>query len=181
MDPARGRDFIKALAQLPARLPEAIAACGVSGDPLYVPWLIRHMPIPALARKAGEAFSMITGADLANDGLVGKAPDDFETEPTEDPGDENVALDPDKNLEWPDPERVRSWWENRAASFRQGTRYLCGRPISDEHCRYVLKEGYQRQRIAAAYELALLNPDAPLFEWRAPGFRQRKALGIGWS
>jgi len=31
----------------------------------------------------------------------------------------------------------------------------------------VLKEGFQRQRIAAALYLSLLNPGTPLFEWRA--------------
>jgi hypothetical protein len=57
-------------------------------------------------------------------------------------------------------------------------RYLCGQPISRENCRRVLIEGFQRQRIAAALELALLNPDEPLFEWRAPGWRQQEWLGL---
>jgi hypothetical protein len=53
-----------------------------------------------------------------------------------------------------------------------------GQPISRENCRRVLIEGYQRQRIAASFELALLNPDEPLFEWRAPGGRQQEWLGL---
>jgi len=42
----------------------------------------------------------------------------------------------------------------------------------------VLRRGSQRQRAAAAIELALINPAQPLFEVRAPGYRQRAALGL---
>jgi hypothetical protein len=59
-----------------------------------------------------------------------------------------------------------------------GTRYLAGLPITEENCRHVLIHGYQRQRMAAALELALMNPGQPLFETRAPGFRQQRLLGL---
>jgi hypothetical protein len=35
---------------------------------------------------------------------------------------------------------------------------------------------FQRQRAAAALELAILQPGQPLFEVRAPGFRQQQIL-----
>ena len=54
-----------------------------------------------------------------------------------------------------------------------------GKPITAEHCQHVLRSGFQRQRNAAALELALMRPDAPLFETRAPGFRQHHGLGVG--
>src|SRR5262249_35410179 len=38
---------------------------GIAGDPTYIPWLIGHMADDQYARLAGEAFSSITGADLA--------------------------------------------------------------------------------------------------------------------
>jgi len=41
----------------------------------------------------------------------------------------------------------------------------------------VLGTGFQRQRIAAAYDLALMKPEEPLFEFRAPGLRQQALLG----
>ena len=40
----------------------------------------------------------------------------------------------------------------------------------------VLKTGRQRQRAAAALELAILQPGKPLFNVRAPGFRQQQWL-----
>ena len=59
-----------------------------------------------------------------------------------------------------------------------GTRYLCGKPTSEGQCQHVLRSGYQRQRAAAAIEFAMMKPGQPLFEVRAPGFRQQKLLGL---
>ena len=53
---------------------------------------------------------------------------------------------------------------------------LLGAPISESQCRKVLREGFQRQRAAAALELALMRPDEALFEVRAPGWRQQRLL-----
>ena len=44
-----------------------VVGAGVHGDPVVVPWLIEKMRHPALARVAGEAFSMITGVDLVKE------------------------------------------------------------------------------------------------------------------
>jgi len=40
----------------------------------------------------------------------------------------------------------------------------------------VLHTGFQRQRIAAALELALHQPGSPLFNTSAPGFVQQRLL-----
>ena len=48
-----------------------------------------------------------------------------------------------------------TWWEKN--NFRAGARYLVGKPITVEHCQQVLNTGFQRQRRAAALELALLQ------------------------
>ncbi|MBV8554404.1 MAG: hypothetical protein JO116_02485, partial [Planctomycetaceae bacterium] len=45
-----------------------------------------------------------------------------------------------------------------------------------ESLREALTKGYQRQRAAAAIELAILKPGRPLFEVRAPGWRQQQML-----
>ena len=168
--------WLKGLAQSPKRQREVIAGTGMIGDPLYIPWLIKRMEVPELARLAGESFSLITGADIANENLEGERPEGFESGPTENPEDEEVALDPDEDLPWPDPKKVQVWWDTRKNRFQTGTRYLLGAPITEGQCRKVLREGFQRQRAAAALELALMKPDAPLFEVRAPGWRQQRWL-----
>jgi hypothetical protein len=55
---------------------------------------------------------------------------------------------------------------------------LCGRPITGDWLEDVLRNGYQRQRAAAALELSLLRPEQPLFNVRAPGRRQQEILGL---
>jgi len=85
---------------------------------------------------------------------------------------------PDEDLPWPNPELIREWWVKNKGQFRNGTRYLLGKPISPEQCQHVLRYGYQRQRAVAAIELAILNPARPIFKIRDPGFRQQKLLGL---
>lgn len=155
---------------------QAVRAAGIIGDPALIPWLMEQMAVPALARVAGEAFTSITGADLAYLDLNAKPPDDFEAGPNDDPQDDNVEMDPDENLPWPGISRITEWWSKHHHEFRPGTRYLVGKPISVEWAWEVLRAGRQRQRAAAAFELALLAPGKPLFEVRAPGFRQQQLL-----
>jgi hypothetical protein len=53
-----------------------------------------------------------------------------------------------------------------------------GKPITIDWCKQVLRTGRQRQRAAAALELAMRRRGSPLFEVRSPGFRQVKVLGL---
>ena len=151
---------------------------GLLGDVRAMPTLFQCMADNSLARVAGEAFSLITGVDLAYEDMDTDWPEGFSAGPTEDPDDESVALDPDEDLPWPDVHEVSRWWAANEHAFPGGQRYLCGRPVSDAQCRQVLRDGYQRQRMAAAYELALMNPEEPLFDCAAPAFRQRERLGL---
>jgi uncharacterized protein (TIGR02270 family) len=155
----------------------AAIGAGVIGDPEAVPWLIEKMQVPLLARVAGEAFTMITGVDIAYQDLDMTKPEGFEAGPTENPEDSNVAMDPDDNLPWPNPEAIRKWWASHQGEFKAGTRYLLGKPITPEWLQQVLKDGRQRQRAAAALELTIRQKGRPLFEVRAPGFRQQQLLG----
>ncbi|HSU55741.1 MAG TPA: TIGR02270 family protein [Candidatus Dormibacteraeota bacterium] len=155
----------------------ALIGAGYLGDPEVIPWMIENMKSLPLARVAGEAFYMITGVHLAYRDLEGKSPGDFNAGPTDDPKDENVEMDPDDNLPWPEPTGVQNWWEKNRGQFQNGTRYLLGKPITIEWLKTVLRDGYQRQRAAAALELAIRQPGTPLFNVKAPGFRQIELLG----
>lgn len=157
----------------PGRTPWAIRACGAVGDPFHVPWLLQRMREPEQARAAGEAFSAVTGADLAYLDLDAEPPAGFQAGPDERPEHEDVTPDPDEDLPWPDPVLVAEWWEARRRDFAAGRRYLVGRPLDEIRCVEVLVGGYQRQRHAAALELALLRPGTGVYNVRAPGFRQR--------
>jgi uncharacterized protein (TIGR02270 family) len=172
------REWFQNLADKEENKRKAIIAVGALGDPADIPWLIEQMATPELARVAGESLSMITGLDIAYEDLDAEPPENFEAGPTEDPADDNVDLDPDEDLPWPDPAAIDRWWAENRKNFKKGTRHLCGRPITKKHLWEVLKTGYQRQRAAAAVELALLEPGKPLFNVKAPANRQRQMLGL---
>ena len=156
----------------------AVVAAGVAGYPGLVPWLIERMADPTLARPAGQAFEMITGVDRAHDGMEAEAPDGYVAGPSDDPEDPDVEIDPDEGTAWPDPDDIRRWWQDNETRFQTDTRHLLGQPLSAEPLHQVLRRGKQRQRAAAALELAILQPGTPLFELRAPGFRQQRLLGL---
>lgn len=166
------------LAHGPQTIRLAIICTGAMGDPASIPWLIAQMENPELARIAGESFMMVTGADIAYENLEGKKPEGFEAGPTENPEDENVEMDPDEDLPWPNIQLIEKWWGQHKIQYQNGTRVLMGKPIAQNHLQQVLRTGRQRQRAAAALEFAMLTPGRPLFEVRAPGFRQQQMLGL---
>lgn len=176
MQVAAAKSWLGKLAQNPMWLRTVAIGIGILGEPSGVPWLIEQMKTPPLARVAGEAFTMISGRWLDDAGLASEQPEGFEAGPTENPEDDDVAMDIDENLPWPDSAKIAAWWSKHRSEFSPGTRYLVGKPITQEWLSEVLKSGRQRQRMAAALELAILQPGKPLFEVRAPGFRQQQWL-----
>jgi hypothetical protein len=178
MDLPSALNFQKELTKKPETLRLAIMGAGIIGDPMLMPWLIDHMSIPEHARVAGESYTMITGIDIAFQDLEGEKPEGFEAGPTESPEDEDVEMDPDEDLPWPNPELILGWWNKNKGLFKNGVRYLLGNPITAEHLQHVLRTGFQRQRYAASIELVMMKPGQPLFEVRAPGFRQQLMLGL---
>jgi uncharacterized protein (TIGR02270 family) len=164
------------MAKDPALRRSAVVATGILGDPTSVPWIIGQMRSPEMSRLAGEAFATITGVDLEFHNLEqGSRPDAPEEEVA---ADTSIDSEYDSHLPWPEPELVECWWEAHAAGFAPGVRYLAGRPIAAESARHVLVSGRQRQRAAAAIELALLEPEAQLFEIRSRGRAQKLRLGV---
>jgi uncharacterized protein (TIGR02270 family) len=178
MEPESAAKWLNELAQDREQLRTAVIGMGILGLPDAIPWLLHTMATPALARVAGEAFTMITGVDLAAAKLEANEPAGFTAGPTEDPADDNVEMDPDENLPWPDAKKLAGWWESKKGELELGTRHLCGRPLTDDWLAEVLRSGTQRQRAAAALELALRRPEQPLFNVRAPGHRQQALLGL---
>ncbi|WP_437882283.1 TIGR02270 family protein [Pseudomonas sp. LRF_L74] len=168
--------WLRGLMQSTAHRRLVIQAVGLFGDPFSVPWLIQHMQALPFARAAGEAFSLITGADLAELDLELRDYPDYDAGPTDDPGDPNVEMDPDTDLAWPDPLKVDAWWQANRTGFQAGTGYLLGKPFSEAQCLAVLRDGSQRQRIAAATLLARFIPTRPLFPTSAPAARQLNLL-----
>jgi uncharacterized protein (TIGR02270 family) len=172
------RQLVRALGPDDAAAPSRrqIRAFGVLGDAQFVPWLIGLMDDDRLARVAGESFSMITGADLAALDLERKPPQDFVGGPSDDPGDDDVSLDEDESLPWPDQGLVQRWWRSRAGTMPIGRRLFLGQVPTPECACRALRDGLQRQRLMAAQWLCVLAPGAKLFATAAPAWRQQRRL-----
>jgi uncharacterized protein (TIGR02270 family) len=153
-----------------------IQGCGVVGDPLYLPWLMDMMTEDAWARLAGEAFSLITGADLLALDLVRRRPDGLTTRPGEYLSEADPGRIDDVLLPWPDRHSVSAWWTAQQSHFRVGRRHFMGDLPSHDRLLDVLNNGFQRQRAAAAQWLALQRPGSKLFPTRAPARRQKRWL-----
>jgi len=174
MQPAEGRAWYSKLREAPQTRRLAAIAAGVLGDVENVEDLLTWMAQPPIAREAGEAFTLLTGVDLAWEEFDGEAPQEELAEA------DTAAAKESEDLPWPAVEKVAAWWHHHRDDFPRGTRYLMGRPISDTHLRDVLRHGTQRQRAAAALELGVRKPEAPLFEVRAPGAIQTRRLAT-WT
>jgi uncharacterized protein (TIGR02270 family) len=172
MDLAAAKSWQTSLANNKDKLRIAVVAAGAIGDPALVPWVIEQMRFPQVARVAGHAFSMITGADLAYEDLDGDKPESFEAGPSENAEDSDVSMDLDESLGWPVPAMVTQWWNKHRPRFQSGRRYFRGKEITVESLRDGLVNGTQLQRATAALGIALRDPTRPLFEVRARGHFQ---------
>jgi uncharacterized protein (TIGR02270 family) len=165
-----GRSWINALAKDPAQIRNVIKATATLGDPHAVNWLIGQMRLPALTRLAGEAFTTITGIDLKENALaLEDLPDLDEHLPNDDPEDENVDMDEDENLPFPDVAKVAAVWQKYQQRFVAGQRYFMGKTITLEDCESFYGSGSQRQRRISALQLALLQQNNVL-----PNYRQKQ-------
>jgi uncharacterized protein (TIGR02270 family) len=154
-----------------------IRAVGALGDPHYVPWLVEQMSDARLARVAGEAFVLVTGADLYSEPLRRAAPQSVGME--EKASDEETAeRDADDDLPWPNVAAIREWWVAQASRFVAGRRYLVGAAIDETRTMEILVGGTQRQRGHAAEHRVLLRPGVTLFDISAPAWRQQRELGL---
>jgi len=164
------------LARQASNVRALIFGAGISGDPFYVPWLIKQMADEKLARLAGEAFSLITGADIWREALEKASTIAAEISEEEISDQTMIELGEDDNLPLPDPEKISQWWHQKSTSFQNGQRYFVGKPIGEPLLYLVLRTGYQRQRIAAAEHLCLLNPGSAFFPVLSPSWRQERLL-----
>jgi uncharacterized protein (TIGR02270 family) len=155
----------------------AIRVAGSSGDIYYMDWLSETLDDLKLCRLSGEAITIIAGVDLDTSAFRARRPKDYESKPSDDPKDQDVSMDEDDGLPWPNSSAVREWWTKNRSRYTIGIRYLLGNPMTQEWLQQVLRQGKQRQRAASATELALRNPGAGLFNFDAPGWRQKEDLG----
>src|SRR5690625_6914653 len=87
-------------------------------------------------KVAGEAFCMITGADLEREGLTCHQVD-VDQPPSDDVDDEDIpTLDGYENLPVPDPNRVSHYWQNVRHQFDRSQKR------SEEHTSELQSRGH---------------------------------------
>jgi uncharacterized protein (TIGR02270 family) len=162
----QGRAWISTLAKDENQMRAVIKATGILGDPHAVNWLITKMSEPTLAKLAGEAFSFITGADLVKNKLTTQQPTAHPMQEN-DELDDDIELDDDENLPYPDDKKVAMLWRSHGQKFLIGRRYFIGQVASTAWLKSILNNGTQRQRHAASMELALHENNVQLPNTRA--------------
>lgn len=165
LSPEIARDWVNRLAQNPVNQRTLILAAGALGDPQAINWMLSQMRVPALTRLAGEAFATITGIDLTSHKLVLEdIPELDELLPDDGAQNEEIEIGDDQNLPFPDAAKIAAVWQKYQQRFAPGHRYFMGQMLSAapqtiDHLTQVYKTGTQRQRAAAALELAIHQPN----------------------
>jgi len=181
---AIARGFSKRVQDQPedkVRRRRLVRAMGLLGDARFVPWLIERMVEPESARLSGEAFCWITGADLARMDLETLHAPPLPEHPSDNPSDDDVSLDEDDSLPWPDAAKVQAWWAQQTsmqAAAAAGQRLFEGEAPRVAAAQRVLREGTQRRRARAALLACVLQPGVKLFQIAARTRRQQRALGL---
>jgi len=93
----------------------------------------------------------------------------------EDEVEEDLALDPDEGLPWPDHERLRAWWARRTPKPPPDTRLRGGQPFSWDAILAEVRSAALPDRDDALRECALRLGALPVFERRAWARDQRAA------
>ena len=165
----QARQWIAEISKDPANLRIVIQAAGIIGETQVIPWLIKQMHDPLVARIAGLAFTMMTGVDLEQSQLDKEVEIEFEDNPEGEIEDD--AEHDDSDLPWPDPIKLRSFWDKNEQTYQAGERYFLGDIIGSDTLKGALQNGNQLQRSTAAIKLAVLESNEIVLNTATPGIK----------
>lgn len=160
------RSWISELSRVKDSTRLVLRAIAVLGDTQAMSWVIAKMKDPTHARLAGEVFSRITGIDLEENDLANAIPQLFKEDQDVEEAVEEHSLE-DDNLPWPNSEKIAASWQQYGNRFVVGVRYFMGREIDTTFLQSIIRFGGQRQRYAAALELALQDHHSVLVNVKA--------------
>jgi uncharacterized protein (TIGR02270 family) len=173
---AEEHEIVYAALPIPALQVQAIWALGHIGTVRAVESCIAGMQYEPLARACGEAYSWITGADLARDGLA--AQEVLPDVPAFEDDDLEANLVPPPEALWPlpEPEAVRRHWAARRTDFADDVRHVRGVPTSRETLTTAIETGPMLRRPDLVLELRARTRGKYDVEPRAFTSRQRQMM-----
>ncbi len=176
------RRVVQALAEEPTRK-DALFALGFAGTRAAAEACLDVMKEEESGKLAGEAFTAITGLDLATSGMIAAEPP-APDEPTpfeEDDLDADLVPKPEDLLPRPEVDRIAAWWGKNRNRFDPDRRYLRGTQASLGALRDGLERGPTRRRHATALELAVRSQNRLWVQTRAFCSVQRRQMQAAFS
>lgn len=150
-------DLLGALLEDPVQRVPALRAVGYSGRADLVPRLMEMLDDAdvRVSRLAGEAVSLLTGLDLAEDPYNALPPADGDGLPEFEQDDLEADLVPsdDEDLPLPAAEAVRAWWARKRMTSPLKGRVLAGEPWSEARALDLLERGPSHRRATLAWWL----------------------------
>lgn len=166
MESSEAWNCINSLVQAQEDMHPAILALAALGDTHGISWLLARMNEREYAQAAGEAFSLVTGIEITDELAI--PPEAARTDHDDSDEDGIPTLDDYISLPVPDANKVAERWHKMRQHFRADQRYFLGQVVTEDHVKPVLLSGRQSQRQWAAHELAMLQPNTPLPNIKAP-------------
>lgn len=164
----------------PALRGPALRAVGFSGRADLLPRLMELLDDADLvaARLSGEAVSLLTGLDLAEDPYNNLPPADPDGLPEFDQDDLEADLVPsdDEDLPLPAAEAVRAWWARTRATSALAGRVLAGEIWSEARLLDLLERGPCHRRATLAWWLEVRSCGRMGLDTRAWATSQRLRL-----
>ena len=162
-----GRKWITELVGKPELIRIMIKAIGILGDPHAIPWLIQQMHNVTLSRLAGWSFCQITGIDLESSNMTVDEPQEQVSGPTDEAEDENIDMDEDEELPWPDVQKITRLWQVHNQLLQAGQRYFQGQEVNKQVLAQIFVSANLQQKELAALQRAILDKNTMLVNTRS--------------
>jgi hypothetical protein len=131
---------------------------GCSGRTAELDFLLESMAVPERARLAWLAFSTLAGLPFDGGRFTIAAPSGLSSGPDDIPEHDEVAMDPDEGIPYPDQSALSDWWRQKRSTFGwpQG---LLGNELGIASATSAINDGPSLGALTGAAWLALNNPE----------------------
>ena len=131
---------------------------GCSGSTAELDFLLESMAVPERARPAWLAFSTLAGLLFDDGRFTIPAPPGLSSGPDDIPEHDELAMDPDEGIPYPDQSALSDWWRQKRRAFGW-PRCLLGNELAIASATSAMNDGPSLATLAGAAWLALNSPE----------------------